>query len=373
MPNETDASIATAPSPWPQRIGSLQPATRATRRLPSWAYGLLRVPLAVKLSGASALLVFMVCATLLVMPDEAIGRLDMVWLIAAVSSASLLASLGLVHLALRPLRDLETTTARVTAGDLQARVPRSPLADRKIARIGATLNTLLDRLMAERRRIGQLAAQVLEAEDRERSRIAHELHDSIAQTLAALAFLLATELREATSDVQRGRLEAIHAHAVDALEEVRLLSQSVHPRVLDDLGIAAALEWLARRTRERYGIEVSVELPPALDGRRLTRPTGSVLYHVAEEAMANALRHARARRIRIVLQLGDGVARLQVADDGIGFDASTVRSPRPGMGLFAISERVALANGTLDIDASPGRGTRITAAIPTVRHDSQGG
>ena len=345
---------------------------RLARRIRAWSAALLRVPLAVKLAGASVLLVILVCATILLAHDGGVSRLELVWVVAAMSSASLLASLGLVQLALRPLRDLETTAARVAAGDMHARVPPSPLADRDMARIGHTINALLGRLAGERLRIGQLAAQVIEASDRERARIAHELHDSTAQTLAALTLQVGAALRDATSPGQRQRLELVQAHAVGALEEVRLLSQTVHPRILDDLGIAAALDWLARRTREQYGTDATVELPAALDGRRISRPAASVLYYVAQEATTNALRHARPSRIRIALELGDGIARLQVADDGTGFDECDARNRRPGMGLFAMTERVALADGTLDIDSAPGCGTRITATIPTTRHAVQG-
>lgn len=348
-------------------------APRAARRIRAWFSALLRVPLAAKLAGSSALLVLIVCTTLLILHDEGVTRLELIWLIAAVSSASLLASLVLVHLALRPLRDLETTAARVAAGDMQARVPPSPLADRNMARIGDTINALLGRLATERLHIGQLAAQVIEASDRERSRLAHQLHDSTAQTLAALSLQAAGALRDATGDAERRRLELIQLLAVEALEEVRLLSQTVHPRVLDDLGIAAALDWLARRIREQYGTDATVELPAPFDGRRISRPAASILYHVAQEAMMNAVRHAHPDRIRIILELGDGTARLQVADDGTGFVASEARQRRRGMGLFTMTERVALAEGTLDIDSAPGRGTRITATIPTTRSKAQGG
>ena len=155
---------------------------------------------------------------------------------------------------------------------------------------------------------------------------------------------------------------------MDALEEVRTLSQTIHPRVLDDLGVGAALEWLARRTREEQGIDTTVDLGG--ETAAIPRPLGSVLYSVAQEAVSNAVRHAAARSIAITLAADGGTARLDVVDDGRGFDPAEARVRRPGMGLFAMSERVVLVDGSVAVDSAPGRGTRVTATIPiTASHE----
>ena len=352
----------------------VSPSSGAIRRraaLPRWLQRSLRLPLAGKLAGANALLVILVASlALLLLRGEQLTQVQLVEGITAALLVSLLVNLALVRLALLPLRGLEATASLVLHGDLGARVPPSLLADRDMTRIGGTINLLLDRLMADRTRIRRLAAQVIEAAERERARIAHELHDSTAQTLSALSLQATSALDSVSTPKLRGQLELIRDLAVDALEEVRMLSHTVHPRVLDDLGLVAALERLARRTREEQGTESTVEVLG--NTAALPRPLGSVLYNVAAEAVSNTLRHADARSVEMALTVDGRVTRLDVIDDGRGFDPEEARLRRPGMGLFTMAERVALVDGTLEVDSTPGRGTRVTAIVPTTLREASG-
>jgi signal transduction histidine kinase len=330
--------------------------------IPDWVRRVLGVPLIRKLAGANALLVIAASVALIVAYDDGVSRATLAAVTGLAFLAGLIVNLVLVRLALLPLRDLENTVSQVSNGNLAARVPKSLLADREMHRIGETINELLDRLIAERTRVRQLATQLIQASDRERSRIALELHDSTAQMLAALTMQTSAALRSATTPELTAQLELIRDHAVEALEAVRTLSHTMHPRVLDDLGVAAALEWMARRTREGQGLSVEVELIG--DASLIPRSIGSVLYNVAQEALTNAARHAQCRSVKIVLAMTGTTTRLQVVDDGRGFDLADARRRRPGMGLFSMAERVALVDGSLQIDTAPGRGTRISATIP---------
>ena len=273
----------------------------------------------------------------------------------------------LVYWALLPLRVLESTAREVSAGDLAARVPRSATADRNIARIGATLNRLLDGVTADRLRIRALAAQVISAGDQERAHIARELHDSTAQQLSALEMLVTSSLREApASGPLHERLGVMREIVVESLAEVRTLSHSVHPRVLDDLGPVAALEALARRTREQWGVETRVV--SNVRGA-LSSPVASVFYRVAQEAVRNAVRHGTPGGVRISLVTeGDDVAVLEVADDGRGFDVEAAERSREGMGLFVMRERLALIDGRLEVASPPGGGTVVRARAPLHPH-----
>lgn len=276
--------------------------------------------------------------------------------------ATLVINAALVYWALLPLRALEATAARVSGGDLEARVPRSPLADRNIVRIGRTLNQLLDHVTADRVRMRHLASQVISAGDQERAHIARELHDSTAQQLSALEMLVTTSLRETPAGPQHERLAVMRDITVEALTEVRTLSHNVHPRVLDDLGLVSALEFLARRTREGSGnalavrvtSDVTAPVPPVV---------ASVLYRVAQEAVRNAVRHGRPRDLRIALQADAREARLEVEDDGAGFDVGRAEATRAGMGLFLMRERLALIGGTVEFLSRPGR-TVVRASAP---------
>jgi signal transduction histidine kinase len=372
-------------TPWatqPQPIGSrLAPATlaaatlapvalrrapapgAAARPLPRWARAALGVPLTMKLVGANLLVAAAAAVALAAASPDGGPRVDYLILGGALIAA-LAANTALVTLALRPVWELEATAARVWRGDFSARVPASPVADAAMARVGRTVNLLLDALDADRARLRALAAQTISAQDAERSRIARELHDSTAQTIAALTYQLAAAARDVDDPALARRLAEIRDLAGDALEEVRVLAHTIHPRVLDDLGLAAAMAWLARRTREHSGLDVEVAYAADVGADALSREAAATLYRVAQESLRNVERHAGATSARVSLTRdGDDIA-LDIADDGRGFDLAEAEARRPGMGLFSIRERVALVGGALHIDTAPGRGTRVRARVP---------
>ncbi|HEX5830276.1 MAG TPA: histidine kinase [Gemmatimonadaceae bacterium] len=322
---------------------------------------LLGVPLLAKLAGANLIVGLAGALVLAVAHGQVVG--ETLWvLLAGAVTITLAVNLGLVAIALRPLWTLEATAASVWAGDFGARVPASMLADRDMARVGRTFNLLLDGIADDRARLRKLASLVVSAQDEERARIARELHDSTAQTLAALQLQLAAAARDSRDPALAVRLEETRALAEQAVEEVRSLAHSVHPRVLDDLGLPAALAWLARQTRERTGVDVVVDTGVARDA--VPAPAGAVLYRVAQEALRNVVRHAGAERARIALSIAAGVVTIEVRDDGRGFDVAEAERRRPGMGLFAIRERVALADGVVKIESGAGSGTRVIASVP---------
>jgi signal transduction histidine kinase len=344
----------------PQGGSAAAPSHESRSALSGFFERALRVPLLGKLAGANLLVVV---AALLAVVAERRSLLpgSAVSILGLALGVSLVVNLALVYVALRPLTDLEATATRVSAGDLEARVPPSILADRDMARVGTTLNTLLDRLTEDRERVRRLAAQVISAQDEERARVARELHDSTAQMLAAVMLQLGVAARESTSLALDQRIATLREMVSDALEEVRSLSHTIHPRVLDDLGLAAALEWIARQTREQDSLDVEVF---ADDGPAIPKLPASVLYRIAQEALRNAVRHAQARRVELWLRRAPGTATLEVVDDGRGFDVRRAEKRRPGMGLFSMRERVGLVNGTLALVSAPGRGTRVVATVP---------
>lgn len=331
--------------------------------------GALKVPLLGKLAGANILIVL---AALVGVTTERRFHLpgSAVSVLGVALGLSLVVNFALVYVALRPLSDLESAAARVSAGDLGARVPPSMLADRDMARVGTTLNTLLDRLTEDRARLRRLAAQVISAQDEERARVARELHDSTAQTLTAVMLQLGAATHESHSPELGETFATMRELVADALEEVRSLSHTMHPRVLDDLGLAAALEWLARQTRTQEPFDVRVVAED--DGSQIPAPVGSVLYRIAQEALRNASRHAAARHVELRVRRDADTATLEVVDDGRGFDVKSAEERRPGMGLFSMRERVALVNGRLVVTSTPGRGTRVSATIPLANWKPEG-
>jgi signal transduction histidine kinase len=321
----------------------------------------LSVPLLGKLVGANLIIVLAALAGVAAERRfNAPG--NVVPILGVALGTSLLVNLALVYVALRPLADLENAAARVSAGDLDARVAPSVLADRDMARVGTTLNAVLDRLMEDRARVRRLAAQVISAQDEERARVARELHDSTAQILTAVMLQIGAAARESASAPLSERIATLRELAAEALEEVRSLSHTMHPRILDDLGLAAALEWLGRQTQSQTSLDVHVSVEAGAEG--IPSPIASVLYRVAQEALRNAVRHANAGIVELNLGQEGGAAVLEVRDDGQGFDVRSAEERRPGMGLFSMRERVALVNGKLTVTSGRGRGTRVVATVP---------
>jgi signal transduction histidine kinase len=336
-------------------------ATPSPRGAPrGLAARILQVPLLGKLAGANLLIVASALLSVAAERGTIVPGTE-VQILSIALGVSLVVSFALVHVALRPLSDLEETAARLSAGDMDARVPQSALADRNMVRVGSTLNTLLDRLDDDRTRLHRLAAQVISVQDEERARVARELHDSTAQILAAIMLQLGVAARESSSPALDARIATLRELAAEALEEVRSLSHTMHPRVLDDLGLPAALEWIARQTREQESFDVEVF---ADGGPSIPAPLASVLYRVAQEALRNAARHAGAEHVEIFLRRTPSSATLEVVDDGRGFDVRRAEERRPGMGLFSMRERVGLVNGSLVVESAPGRGTRVVATVP---------
>ena len=339
-------------------LAAVPTARGAMRRLIERA---LSVPLLGKLVGANLLIVLAALAGVAAERRfNASGNI--VPILGVALGMSLVVNLVLVYVALRPLNDLEEAAARVSAGDMEARVAPSLLADRDMARVGTTLNALLDRLTEDRARVRRLAAQVISAQDEERARVARELHDSTAQILTAVMLQLGAAARESDTAPLTARIATLRELAAEALEEVRSLSHTMHPRILDDLGLAAALEWLGRQTRDQTSLDVRVCVEER--GSPVPAPLASVLYRVAQEALRNAVRHAAARTLELRLRHEPGAAVLEVTDDGRGFDVERAEERRPGMGLFSMRERVALVNGRLVVTSGRDGGTRVVATVP---------
>jgi signal transduction histidine kinase len=190
-----------------------------------------------------------------------------------------------------------------------------------------------------------LSAQLLRAQEQERRAIARELHDDVGQMLSGL-------LLEAGNT---GRVTELAGRAIDS---VRRLALALRPSMLDDLGLVAALEWQAREVGNRSGLHVEVD---ALEtAGELPEAQRICIFRVAQEALRNCSRHAKATRVRVALDRVATRVMLKVEDDGEGFQPARSK----GLGLLGMEERVAQLGGRLRIDSQPGRGTTVTADLP---------
>ena len=324
---------------------------------------ILKAPLATKLAGAN--LVIVVAAWVAAYAAHAgAGEWRMLTIMTVALIVGLAVNLVLVTIALRPIRDLERTATRVWAGDLDTRVPRSAVADAELEQVGGMLNYLLNALAEDRERVRVLASELVRTGDRERSRVGKELHDSVAQSLAALRYQLIAIEREATDPALAEQLRAVRASAGEVLEQVRLLSHTVHPQILDDLGLVPALRHLGRKTVGSVAVTIVTPNDADADLRAIPPDVAAALYRVAQEAVANALRHGSPRSIQIRVAVANDNVTMQVDDDGTGYDVQRVEREGRSMGLFTMRERVALLGGALGISSSPRDGTSVRVSIP---------
>jgi two-component system sensor histidine kinase UhpB len=319
----------------------------------------LRVPLVTKLVGANGLVVALLAGTWIVL-GRSLGARTFI----AIGLVVVFLHLALVLLALRPIRELDVVASRVWRGDFRARVQRSRLADEQALRVGSMFNILLDELAADRERLRALTADVIAAGDRERSVLARELHDSTAQRLVALLIQISTAARSTHDPALAGHLLLARGAAEVILEEVRAISYTMHPGLLEDLGLEAALLRLARESSDGNGIDISVNADDLTE--RLPVQIESAFYRIAQEAMRNAIRHAAPKHIRMNIYRDASTATLEVSDDGCGFTYVEGDRARRGIGLLSMCERAALIDGLVDVRTANGNGTTILATVPLV-------
>jgi PAS domain S-box-containing protein len=212
-----------------------------------------------------------------------------------------------------------------------------------------------------RRALRELSASVVEAREEERRRIARELHDELGQRLTALKIDLSNLAAAAKLDPEDARVSAMSAMLDDTLASVRRIASDLRPLMLDDLGLNAAIEWLARDVSRRMGIPVHTRLPlvePVVDQR-----VAIALYRMVQEALTNVARHAQAKNVEIGLRSQTGSLLLTVSDDGIGIGESAPR--RSGsVGLLGLRERAQMLGGEVTIGPRPGGGTRLNVRVP---------
>jgi signal transduction histidine kinase len=325
----------------------------------------LRIPLVLKIMGANGLIV----AVALALVGNGLWGDDqgqLVVMLGALAFASVV-NLILVSVALSPIAELERVASRVSRGEFKIRAARSPVADRQLATLTETINALLDSLAAERRRIQKLGADVVSAQDVERRKLARDLHDSIAQTLAAVRFQLSAAGADAADDEMRNRLATARGMIGGAIDEVRNISQSLHPRITDDFGLVTALESLAEQTRARGILDARVTAD--LGERRVPATVAATLFRVAQEALKNAEMRAGTGSAEILLCSSNGAIRLEVIEGPRELDRQRRKADTSPNGLSSIRDRVTLSGGVLSIASGQNGGTKVIAELRMSNED----
>jgi signal transduction histidine kinase len=323
-------------------------------------------------------------------------RRESLWLAPTLAALATLLGWGIARSVRQPLIRLTAAAERIARGNLERPIDvrRAARGGGEVARLAAALEEMRTALrtsindieeanrelerrveartrelaaanasLEERERLRQrLLRQVISAQEDERRRVARELHDETSQSLAALGIDLEMALGSSGAEAQR-RMD-------DARKIVSRMHQGLHrlivnlrPSVLDDLGLAAAIRWVAER--ELAGLNVRCELTD-LD-ERLPSEIETAVFRAVQESIVNIARHAQAESVLIQGAIENGRLVVEIEDDGCGFDpAGIVRTPDSmrGIGLLGMRERVEILGGHVTVDSAPGEGTRIVLDVP---------
>lgn len=270
-----------------------------------------------------------------------------------------------------PQPRVERVYIRLDGTQMDVEIAAAPLTFNSKPAVQVTVRDITARKQAERllrasmARARELSARLLVAEEAERKRIAHDLHDQLGQELTALKIRLETIAQATVSPETRAELLEVAAAAGEALQRVRQMSVDLRPPQLDSLGLAVALRAHAQRLSSLGNLQVHFD-SRGFQGK-VPAEIEIMCFRVAQEALTNVMRHSGAANAWIDLAVVEGALRLSVRDDGAGFEVAKAldrTGTDGGFGLLGMQERVALAGGTLDIRSEPAQGCTVTATFP---------
>jgi PAS domain S-box-containing protein len=214
----------------------------------------------------------------------------------------------------------------------------------------------------------RLSGRLIHAQEEERKRISQELHDELGQGLTAMSINLAAieqSLPEPLDPLVTERLVETKTLVDETLDQMRDLSLELRPSMLDDLGLLPSLRWYVDSYKKRSGVDVVLQAVGLEE--RFAAEMETVLYRVVQEALTNVARHAEASVVQVRLERTENMISAIIEDDGVGFNqllAGHRQEPQRGAGLLGMRERIASQGGTLEIESSPGRGTRLIVHMP---------
>ncbi|MFN3372612.1 MAG: ATP-binding protein [Chloroflexus sp.] len=267
----------------------------------------------------------------------------------------------------RPILQLVELTKAVASGDFSRRAQR--WANDEIGKLTDAFNAMSEALaQAERERAereqmrAQYVTQIITAQEEERKRIARELHDSTSQALTSLLIGLRSLADRHRSPELSRQIDDLRGIVGQVLHDLHALARQLRPSVLDDLGLAAAIQRYVADCRARSGLTIDLAIPNHND-ERLDPALETALYRIVQEALTNVIRHAHATTASVVIERRNGCLRAIIEDNGCGFDPASL-SGDGHLGLNGIRERAALLNGQLIIESEPGSGTTLYVEFP---------
>jgi len=228
-------------------------------------------------------------------------------------------------------------------------------------------------LRAKQQRLSDMTVELSLAEERERRRIAAELHDNIGQDLVLARIKLGMLAKMPLTDEEAGILGNTREILGGMIQRVRFLTHMISPPILESGGLEAALKWLGRQMETDYGLRVS--FVDDTSEKPLTEEMRSVLYHAVRELLINVAKHAESDTARVAVGRECGRIVIRVEDDGIGFNPDAIEESLTrkggGFGLFNIRRRIIHLGGAFDVESSPGAGTRVTIGMPLTKNNDE--
>ena len=294
-----------------------------------------------------------------------------------IAVAALLAAwFGAEKVILKPVKAMVKATREFAAGNLNARTGISGGRD-ELNQLASAFDQMAEKLeqrQAERDRaereirnsreqLRNLSAHLQSVREEERTRMAREIHDELGQGLTALKMDVSwLNRRLLKKDATfKNKLASMEEVIDRTIQTVQKLSGELRPGLLDDLGLAAAIEWQAEDFQKRTGIDCEVSL--STEETLLNRDQSTTMFRIFQETLTNVIRHARATKVAVRLEEQSGSMVLEVTDNGRGITEAEIRDAK-SLGLIGMRERVEFIDGEVTIVGSPGKGTRITVTLP---------
>lgn len=218
-----------------------------------------------------------------------------------------------------------------------------------------------------RQRLSRLSQRLVEVQEQERRRIARELHDEVGQILTALTISLDSISQVTLETAIQDRVQEFQSLIQELITQINILSTELRPRVLDDFGLVPGLVALVNRISKQTGVEIDFRHSEIV--RNQISPVIEInAFRLVQESLTNVIRHAGVNKASVRLWMEPDELRVQIQDEGVGFDIQTALKSEETMGLIGMTERVELTRGKLETESAPGDGTTITAAFPTEKN-----
>ena len=280
--------------------------------------------------------------------------------------AFILALIALWFVATRivqPLQKLETKAAALAWGDFDT-IKESVGGISEVQHLQKELTEMSRKVQAAQEGLHDYIGAITSAQEEERLRLARELHDDTIQSVIALkqrVQLAQTSVKDQTS---RRTLSELETLAEQTIENLRRMTRALRPIYLEDLGLVTALEMLVRETSQNNAVQI--EFKKTGEEQRLSHEEELALYRIAQEALSNVVRHSQAKRAELLISFGEKETKLEVRDNGQGFDmprSPTDFAPNGHFGLLGIHERADLIGASLEVESAPGKGTRLKVRL----------